>query len=172
MIADFLTKDEKIEVSAKPDFTATFLPIPLLGVMILLVNIYLFTTMGGSQLMFKFFLLILSVSIFGFLFAVAGLYLRYIYTFYFVTNKRIIYESGIISKDHRDCRLERIQNIYVGVGFIDRVLDIGDIYFSTAGEMGVEVIFRRCRNPLELKKRINEVIDRDVLRSNLRQSGV
>jgi len=122
--------------------------------------------------MFKFFLVVLTVSVFGLLFSLAGLYLRYLYTFYFVTNKRIIYQSGVVTRDHRDCRLERIQNIYVRVGFLDRILDVGDILFSTAGEVGVEVVFLRCRNPLELKRQINEIIDLDVHSTNVRSQGV
>lgn len=170
--SDVLTKDEKLELSFKPDFLATFLPVFFIGSFILLANVMLFFGSRGSALMFKFFLLVLSLSVIGFILSVTSLYLRYSYTFYFVTSKRIIYQSGVVSRDHRDCRLDRIQNIYVIVSFLDRILNVGDIAFSTAGELGVEVVFSRTRNPLEIKRQINEIIDRDVYTPTSRSQGV
>ena len=162
MVSDLLTKDEKVELALKPDFLATFLPVVFVAVLIIVTNSILFFNAWGHDLMFKFFLIVFSLSIFGLLFAIAGLYLRYTYTFYYVTNKRIIYQTGVITRDHRDCRLDRVQNIYVGVSFLDRILGVGNIAFSTAGELGVEVVFNRCKQPLQIKKQINEIIDRDV----------
>jgi len=167
-----LTKDEKMELSFRPDFLATFLPVAFIGFFVFIANVFLFLSTSKSQLMFKFSLFVLSLSVIGFIVAVAGLYLRYIYTFYFVTNKRLIFQSGVVSRDHRDCRLERVQNIYVGVSFLDRILNVGDISFSTAGEMGVELVFSRVKNPFEAKREINEVIDRDVQVSGVRSQGV
>lgn len=171
-LSDVLTTGEEVELSLKPDFLATFLPVFSIVCLVLLVNALFFVTSLGSSWMFKFALLLLSISMMGLLLAVAGAYLRYIYTFYFVTNKRIIYQSGIISRDHRDCRLDRVQNIYVGVSFLDRILNVGNIMFSTAGEVGIEVVFLRVKKPFTVKKQINEVIDRDVRHQTSPPRGV
>ncbi|MFH1126021.1 MAG: PH domain-containing protein [Candidatus Altiarchaeota archaeon] len=160
--SDVLTKDERLELSFKPDFLATFLPVVFSAFIILAANVMLFFTSRDSPIMFKFFLIVLSISIIGLILAVAQLYLRYSYTFYLVTNRRIISQTGIVSRDHRDCRLERIQDVYVDVSFLDRILNVGNIAFSTAGGPGVEVVFMRVRTPFDVKKQINEVIDRDV----------
>lgn len=162
MPSELLAKDEKIELSLKPDLIATFIGPFLMAVFIMLVNAILFINVMGSELMLKFSLFLLSASVVGLLLAFAKIYLTYLYTFYFVTGRRVIYQTGVISRDHRDCRLERIQNIYVDVGFLDRILNVGNIAFSTAGEAGIEVVFKRVRNPLETKRRINEVIDRNM----------
>lgn len=161
-LSDVLTKGEEVELSLKPDFLATFLPVFLIVCLVLSVNVIFFVSSLGSSLLFKFALLLLSISAIGLLLAVTNVYLRYKYTFYFVTNKRIIYQSGIISRDHRDCRLDKVQNIYLDVSFLDRILGVGNVSFSTAGEIGVEVVFLRVKKPFNIKKQINEVIDRDV----------
>lgn len=168
--SEVLAKDERIELSLKPDLIATFLPAFLMTVPIMLVNATLFIKSRDSPLMFKFSLFVLSVSLIGLLFAFAKIYLTYLYTFYFVTDRRVIYQTGVISRDHRDCRLGRIQNIYVDVSFVGRILNVGNIAFSTAGEAGIEVAFARVRNPLEVKRKINEVIDRDL--NQTRAQGV
>jgi uncharacterized membrane protein YdbT with pleckstrin-like domain len=158
--SEILTKDEKVELSLKPDFVATFLPVGFIAVFIFIANVLLFLNSSNTPIMFKFSLVVLSVSVIGFIVAVAGVYLRYIYTYYFVTNRRIIYQSGVVSRDHRDCRLERIQNIYVEISFLDRILNVGNILISTAGEIGIEVTLSRVRNPIEIKRQINEILDR------------
>jgi len=170
--SEILTKDEKVELSLKPDFLATFLPVGFIGLFILIANVLLFLNSWQSPIMLKLSLLVVSVSVIGFIVAVAGLYLRYSYTFYYVTNKRIIYQTGVVSRDHRDCRLERVQNIYVEVAFLDRILNVGNIKFSTAGEIGIEVTFNRVRHPLEIKRQINEIMDRLIASNQPRPPGV
>lgn len=162
MPPEVLTNGERVEFLLKPDLIATFLPASLMAVLIMLVNAMLFITSRNSPLMFKFSLFVLSLSLAGLVFAFAKVYLTYLYTFYFVTDKRVIYQSGVISRDHRDCRLGRIQNIYIEISVLSRILGVGDIAFSTAGESGIEVVFSRIRNPLEVKRKINEVVDRDI----------
>ena len=162
LVSEILTKDEKVELLFKPDFFATFLPTVFVGLFILIANAMLFFNSSGSPLMFKFFLLILALSIIGYILSVTGLYLKYIYTFYLVTNKRLIYQTGVVSKEQRDCRLERVQDISVDVSFLDRILNVGNIGFSTAGGPGIELVFMTVKNPLEVKRLINEIIDKDV----------
>jgi uncharacterized membrane protein YdbT with pleckstrin-like domain len=168
---DFLTKDESVQMQLRPDFTATFLPIAFMVLFIVVLNgFWLLNPKPG--IMQKFSLIFLSLSTIGLILVVGMAYLRYIYTFYIVTNRRIIYQSGVVARDYRDARLDRIQDISVGVNFLDRILDVGDIGFSTAGSPFVELIFSKVKNPARVKKSINEVIDSSASSSNLKPHGV
>ena len=52
-------------------------------------------------------------------------------TEYAVTDKRIIIMSGFIGMDYKTIYYKDIENIHLKVGFIDKLLGVGDIYFDT-----------------------------------------
>jgi len=59
--------------------------------------------------------------------------MRYRNTEYMVTDQRIITQSGAIGLDTRFVDLDKIQEVYVKVGFIDKMFGTGTVYAITAG---------------------------------------
>lgn len=167
-------KDEKVLMEFKPDLFATFLPMVSVVFLFLIVLAFAYMTIphgassdNSSKVMpflgffsiARFFLFLAVIFFFGIVLAAIMLYLNYQYTFYIVTDRRIIMQRGVVSRDYRDCKFEKIQNIYIDVRFIDRIINVGALMFSTAGEQGIEIIFSRVKYPMEVKRQITEIIE-------------
>ena len=63
-------------------------------------------------------------------------FLRFRNTEYVITNKRIITQTGAIGLDTRFVDFEKIQEVYVKIGIIDRLFGTGSVYAMTAGFSG------------------------------------
>ena len=62
--------------------------------------------------------------------------LRYRNTEYMITDKRIITQTGAIGLDTRFVDFEKIQEVYVQIGVLDRLFGTGSVYAMTAGFSG------------------------------------
>jgi uncharacterized membrane protein YdbT with pleckstrin-like domain len=62
--------------------------------------------------------------------------LRYRNTKYMITNKRIITQTGAIGLDTRFVDFEKVQEVYVQIGVMDRLFGTGSVYAMTAGFSG------------------------------------
>jgi len=69
-------------------------------------------------------------------------------TKYYVTDKRIIIETGLIGNNYQTIYYKDIRNVTLRVGLIDKMLGVGDIYF----ELG---LFANLRND---SKTINQAL--------------
>src|SRR5574344_2036717 len=70
-------------------------------------------------------------------------------TDYVVTNRRILLRSGFIGVDYRNIFYKDIKNVNLKVGFIDKMLNVGDIYIqcnTLLGDFGVSNNFSTNRN--------------------------
>jgi hypothetical protein len=79
--------------------------------------------------------------------------LRYRYE---VTTLRAIAREGLASRSTSEIQLDDIRNIVVHRSFSNRLLGLGTVELSTAGESGMEVVFRSIRRPEPLVRLINE----------------
>ncbi|MEM3566531.1 MAG: PH domain-containing protein [Candidatus Bathyarchaeia archaeon] len=94
--------------------------------------------------------------------------LRYRNTEYAITNQRLIAQTGAIGLDTRFVELDKIQEVYVTVGLLDRVYGTGSIIAVTAGYVPVETrihhgvlvrpAFRAVKNPYEVQRLLQEAI--------------
>ena len=62
--------------------------------------------------------------------------LRYRNTVYIITDKRIITQTGAIGLDTRFVDFEKVQEVYVQIGVMDRLFGTGSLYAMTAGFSG------------------------------------
>jgi len=65
------------------------------------------------------------------------LLLRYIHTrqtALTVTDSELLYERGILSKDRTSVSLKHVRAVHVTQGFLNRILGVGTIQISTAGD--------------------------------------
>ena len=101
---------------------------------------------------------------------------RYKNTGYMITDKRIIARTGAIGWDTRFVDLEKIQEVYIQVGLIDRLLGTGTVYAMTAGFSGFiprgsygygyggfhvnRPSFAALKEPYEVQKLLQEAIEK------------
>ena len=63
-------------------------------------------------------------------------YLVWSHTYFAISDRRIMTQTGIFSLLFVDTQIDRLQNVSVSQPFIERILGYGDVMFATAGEMG------------------------------------
>ena len=72
-----------------------------------------------------------------------------------VTNKRVIYKHGIISRNTEEMKLGSIETVRIDQSVWGRILGFGDIRVTGKGIS--DVVFRRMDDPMEVKRRIEGV---------------
>lgn len=86
-------------------------------------------------------------------------YIECLNIFYAITDKRVIILKGTFSKSLIDAGLDRIQNTFVQLGVIDKLLGAGSIKFATAGTLGTEITWEKVPNPMEIQPKILEIME-------------
>ncbi|MGI8713872.1 MAG: PH domain-containing protein [Solirubrobacteraceae bacterium] len=84
--------------------------------------------------------------------------LRRIQTTYSITNQRLAIETGLLSKELHQTRLERIQNVNSSQSLWERVLRIGTVDFDTAAETEFDFSFRGVGNPREIVRTVDRAL--------------
>ena len=51
-----------------------------------------------------------------------------------VTDNELTYERGILSKDRTSVSLKHVRSVHITQGFVNRILGVGTIQISTAGD--------------------------------------
>lgn len=72
-----------------------------------------------------------------------------------ITNKRTVERRGLLSRTTREILHDKVQDLQVSQTFVQRMLKVGSIGVSSAGEAGVEIEVADLPDPV----RIREVID-------------
>jgi len=90
-------------------------------------------------------------------------------TEYMITNQRVIIQTGAIGLDTRFVELDKIQETYVDVGFIDKAFGTGTVIVTTAGEYGyvdrhgrayrLRPSLASLREPYEVQKLLQEAME-------------
>lgn len=105
-----------------------------------------------------------GVRVIGLLLAVVGIvawlvtYLRFQSIEYLVTNDEVYVKRGLVSRSVTNLRLDRIQDCGFEQSALQRVLGYGDVYVSTAGSGGAELVFEDVGDPA----RVNSVITQEL----------
>lgn len=76
---------------------------------------------------------------------------------YYITSERIKLETGFFSRVRVDAELDKIQDTLVKQNIWGRLFNYGDLYFSTAGSYGYEIVFQSVSGPEELKETIRNL---------------
>lgn len=93
-----------------------------------------------------------------------GVYEHYAWR-YLIADRSIECHHGILSREVQAIRLRDLRNVNVRQSLLQRLLDVGDVEFSSAGGSGIEVAFRGVVDPLGLKRKVQVVQeDQDALR--------
>jgi len=87
-------------------------------------------------------------------------YLRWWFTVYCLTTGRVMKLKGIVSKEVYENRLEKVQDLRLKVGIIQRMFDCGDIFITTAGTAGVECAWHNIPNARQAQKILRALLGR------------
>ena len=93
-----------------------------------------------------------------FLVIVAVGQIRRIQIRYSITNQRLTIETGILSRDVHQTRLERIQNVNSRQSLFERLLRIGTVDFDTAGESQFDFSFRGVSDPRGIVRTVDRAL--------------
>jgi uncharacterized membrane protein YdbT with pleckstrin-like domain len=75
-----------------------------------------------------------------------------------LTTKRVIFKSGIISRDTEEMRLSKIETVEIKQGIIGRIFGYGSVIISGTGTSNV--VFNYVSGPLNVKKEIESQLDK------------
>jgi uncharacterized membrane protein YdbT with pleckstrin-like domain len=77
---------------------------------------------------------------------------------YFISNKRIYFKRGLISRVLNDIKIEWITNIFVQQGIFGRILNYGNIGISSPGEHAGAIGFVGVSDPMGVKAIIEDTL--------------
>lgn len=86
-------------------------------------------------------------------------FLQWLSRVYVLTNKRVIRVRGVFTIDIFQCGLPRLQNTFLTMTLAQRVLNLGNIAFTTAGTSGIEAIWRHIYRPLEAHQKLIRAVN-------------
>ena len=72
-----------------------------------------------------------------------------------VTNRRLIYRKGLLSKSTSEVLHHHVRNIQITQSFFERLMGVGKLGISSAGQADFEIIFKGIRNPQQVKETID-----------------
>lgn len=84
--------------------------------------------------------------------------IKYFYSEFVVTNKRVLIKRGFISRDSTELLLSKLEGIQVDQNIFGRLLNYGTIKVSAANAMYVNR-YPRITNPLSFRKVVQEQIE-------------
>ncbi len=84
--------------------------------------------------------------------------IRRVATDYTITNRRLHIKRGIISRDIQETRLERVQNVNYSQSIVQRLLQIGDVDFDTAGSDDYDFVFAGVADPDEVVESVDRAV--------------
>jgi uncharacterized membrane protein YdbT with pleckstrin-like domain len=95
------------------------------------------------------FIVILAITILvGFIKRVA--------TVYTITDRRLNIKVGIVARKVQETRLQRVQNVNYDQGVYERLMQIGDVEFTTAGTDESNFVFAGVAQPEQVVQQVEQ----------------
>ena len=137
LIQEDLHKGEKIEKETTPDVWA-YLPHWIFGGFLCLITILLLAIPG---ILYIFIVNLIRKG-----------------NRYYITNKRIIHEFTFLSRKISSTTYDKIQDVHLTQGLIERMFNIGTVHMNTAGSHNIEVVFKGVKHPRAIRNQIEKHI--------------
>ena len=83
-------------------------------------------------------------------------FIKRVTTTYTITDRRLNIKRGIISREVQQTRLERVQNVNYNQTLAQRLLQVGDVDFDTAGSGDYDFSFDGVADPQEVVQKVDE----------------
>jgi uncharacterized membrane protein YdbT with pleckstrin-like domain len=100
----------------------------------------------------------LGILVFVVVFAITVLvgFIKRVATVYTITDRRLNIKVGIIARKVQETRLQRVQNVNYNQGVYERVMQIGDVEFTTAGTDESNFVFAGVAQPGEVVQQVEQ----------------
>ncbi len=79
-------------------------------------------------------------------------------TTYMITSERLTIHTGLVSRDVRQTRLDRVQNVNARQSMLERLLGVGTVDFDTAGGVDYDFTFHGVANPPEIVRTVDRAL--------------
>ena len=76
-----------------------------------------------------------------------------------VTNKRSILRRGLLSRNTNEVLHSHVRNVQIDQSFLERILKVGTVNISSAGQSEVEIRVRGMSNPYQVSETIDKFRD-------------
>ena len=84
-------------------------------------------------------------------------WIKRISTRYSITDRRLRIQRGIVARKVEEARLERVQNVTVNQGVLERILQVGTVDFDTASNRADDTFqFRGIAQPERITRLVDE----------------
>ena len=101
---------------------------------------------------------VVAVALLAFIVVLTVGQTRRMQTTYSITNRRLIIETGLLSRRLHQTRLERVQNVNASQSLIQRLARIGTVDFDTAGESDFDFAFHGVSDPREIVRTVDRAL--------------
>jgi hypothetical protein len=78
---------------------------------------------------------------------------------YALTTERVLYSNGIFREIFKSTTYDDVTDIALYQNLWDKIVNTGTITLNTAGTPGYEIRYRKVRDPIKIKKMINDGMD-------------
>ena len=75
---------------------------------------------------------------------------------FYLTDKRIIHEYDFLARKISSVPYDKIQDLHMSQGLIERIVGIGTIHIDSAGTSFIELTFKGVARPISVKRMIEE----------------
>jgi uncharacterized membrane protein YdbT with pleckstrin-like domain len=82
-------------------------------------------------------------------------FIKRVATVYTITDRRLNIKRGIIARKVQETRLQRVQNVNFNQGVYERVMQIGDVDFDTAGSDSYNFVFAGVAQPEQVVEQVD-----------------
>jgi uncharacterized membrane protein YdbT with pleckstrin-like domain len=82
-------------------------------------------------------------------------FIKRVATVYTITDRRLNIKRGIVARNVQETRLQRVQNVNFNQGVYERVMQIGDVDFDTAGTDDSNFIFSGVAQPEQVVEQVD-----------------
>ena len=83
-------------------------------------------------------------------------FIKRVATVYTITDRRLNIKVGIISRRVQETRLQRVQNVNFNQGVYERLMQIGDVEFTTAGTDESNFVFAGVSQPEQVVQNVEK----------------
>jgi uncharacterized membrane protein YdbT with pleckstrin-like domain len=83
-------------------------------------------------------------------------FIRRVATVYTITDRRLNIKIGIVSRKVQETRLQRVQNVNFNQGVYERLMQIGDVEFTTAGTDESNFVFAGVAQPEQVVQNVEK----------------
>lgn len=149
-----LNPDEQVHLDLHPHWVVFAKPTVL--VILLAIAVFRAQEIANASLkigMTRVLLVALVASIGSVCFA--GL--KWYFTFFVVTSRRVIYREGVLARRGVEIPLDRVNNVNFAQSIIERMLGAGDLLIESASDDGQQ-LFSDIRKPEQVQNIIQEAI--------------